>query len=67
MSSVCMPPPGAGEQPNGDEKEQKSVGRFAGFKYQNEQNNSDQPGASGWQVMAAEVAEELFQFIEVHN
>src|SRR5208337_2016485 len=64
---VGMPPPGAGKQSDGDEKEQKPVGRFAGFEYQKEQYYSDQAGASGRQVMCAEVTEKLFNFIEVHG
>lgn len=64
---MCMPPPGAGEQPDGDEEEQKPMGRFAGFNHQNEQNNSDQRGASSRQVLRAEIAEELFDFIKVHG
>lgn len=66
-SFVLMPPPGAGKQPDGDEEEQKAVARFVRFKYQNKQNNSDQYGNSGRQVMNTEVIEEVFNIVEVHN
>jgi hypothetical protein len=56
-SAVLMPPPGAGKQPDGNEEEQKPVSRFAGSEHQNEQNDSDQSGTSGGQVMQAEVVE----------
>jgi hypothetical protein len=67
-SSVLMPPPGAGKQPDGDEEEQKPDEELARFEHQQEQqNNSDQHRSSGQQVMSAEVAEEFFDFIEVHG
>jgi len=62
-----MPPPGARQQADGDEEEQEPVGRFAGFEHQDEQNNCDQTGAASLQVVPVEVAEKLFDFIEVHN
>jgi len=66
-SSMGMPPPRASKQPGGNEKEQKAVGQFAALENQNQQNDSDQRGAAGGQIMRAEVAKKIFDFIEVHN
>jgi hypothetical protein len=61
-----MPPPSAGKQSNGNEEEQNPANHFGAFENQNEQNDSDQHGSSRRQVMTAEVAKKLFDFIEVH-
>jgi hypothetical protein len=64
---MIMPPPRAGKQPNGDEEEQKAEGQFAALENQNQQNDPDQRGSAGGQIMGAEVAKKIFDFIEVHN
>jgi hypothetical protein len=63
---MCMPPPGAGKQSNGNDEEQKPAGHFGAFEQQNEQYDSHQHSSSCGQVMTAEVAKKLFDFIEVH-
>jgi hypothetical protein len=65
-SFVCMPPPSADKQSNGNEEEQNAASHFGAFEHQNEQNDSDQHGSSCGQVMTAEVTKKLFDFIEVH-
>jgi hypothetical protein len=59
-----MPPPGAGKQSNGNEQEQKPENNFAAFEHQKEQNDSGQHSSSRGQVMTAEVAKKLFDFID---
>jgi hypothetical protein len=57
---LCMPPPGARKQSNGNEEEQKPKSNFAGFEYQNEKNDSGQHGSCRRQVMAAEIPKKFF-------
>jgi len=61
-----MPPPGAGKKSNRNEQVQETEHQLAGLENQNDQYDSDQPSSSCGQVMSAEVAKKLFDFIEVH-
>jgi len=63
---VRMPPPGAGKQSNRNEQVQETEHQLAGLENQYDQYDSGQPGSSCGQVMSAEVAKKLFDFIEVH-
>jgi hypothetical protein len=63
---MLMPPPGAGKQPDGNDKEQEPVGSLACLEHHDEQNDSDQHGYCGRQVFNVKLVEKILNAVHVY-